>query len=70
MTSLLFAALALTMTQSSLAQVPPTPCPSTPANYCDCGEGDHGFKFLCRANNGYTWETNEKVTASVGLWRL
>merc|ERR1712028_273111 len=41
------------------AQVPPTPCPSTPAQYCNCGEGDHGFKWLCRANNGYSWETND-----------
>lgn len=41
------------------AQVPPTPCPSTPAQYCNCAEGDHGFKWLCRANNGYTWETND-----------
>ena len=36
------------------AQVPPAPCPSTPANYCECGDGDHGYKWLCRANNGYT----------------
>merc|ERR1719478_1206808 len=41
------------------AQVPPTPCPAAPANYCDCGLGDHGYKWLCRANNGYTWETND-----------
>jgi len=39
--------------------VPPTPCPSTPAQYCNCGDGDHGFKWLCRANDGYTWETND-----------
>jgi len=53
------AALILAFLAIASAQVPPTPCPSTPAQYCNCGEGDHGFKWLCRANNGYSWETND-----------
>merc|ERR1711907_5971 len=41
---------------------PPTvKCPDTPANYCDCGGGDHGYLWYCRANNGLVWETNDKV---------
>lgn len=54
------AAAVLFLAHASLAQLPPSPpCPSTPANYCACGEGDHSSKWLCRANNGYTWETND-----------
>jgi hypothetical protein len=34
-------------------------CPDTPANYCDCGGGDHGYRYYCRANNGFVWETND-----------
>eukprot|EP00658_Telonema_sp_P-2_P012262 TRINITY_DN14674_c0_g1_i1.p1 TRINITY_DN14674_c0_g1~~TRINITY_DN14674_c0_g1_i1.p1 ORF type:complete len:198 (+),score=35.37 TRINITY_DN14674_c0_g1_i1:173-766(+) len=55
----LVAALALMVAVT--AQVPPSPCPHTPANYCTCGAGDHGYRYLCRANNGHTWETNDEA---------
>jgi len=50
--------LLLNLCLTALAANPP--CPSTPANYCQCGSGVNA-KFLCRANNGYTWETNDKA---------
>merc|ERR1712178_483790 len=33
-------------------------CPKTPANYCSCAT-DVNYKYLCKANNGYTWHTND-----------
>lgn len=56
-------ALTLLAVVSALAsaQQPPGPCPKGgSANYCVCGQGDHDYKWLCRANNGYTWETNDE----------
>jgi len=43
---------------------PQVKCPDTPANYCDCGGGDHGYRWYCRANNGLVWETNDAVPSS------
>merc|ERR1712086_793294 len=50
-------ALTLLLAAASTAS-PSPPCPSTPANYCDCGSGVD-YKYDCRANNGYFWSTNQ-----------